>query len=185
MICYGRQEQESKLNRLKLLTVIIVLLDIFVFFYARGTPQYSLYQFRKAVENHETDTALKYIDADSIVYNFRIDLLRAQDKKQTANKIKSFGDHLTDDLITMILPAIKETLKGKYNTAIKIPSVNKSSVTNNQKHDLYDYDSITKVKIAIMTRKDNDNLKFKMAQSSDGHWRIVQLMMPDAMNNLQ
>lgn len=164
---------------------IIVVVALSGFVYAKGTPQYSLYQFRKAVENHDADTAMKYVDVDSIADNLMKDLMKAQDEKKPANDMEAMGNNFAKGLMVMMMPALKEALKGQFKTSITTPSDDKTPVNNIQKGSLSDFEIKTEGKMAILSRKDNKDVKFKMVKTSEGNWKIVQLMMPDAIKGLQ
>lgn len=56
-------------HRLLAFIGIIIVLPVVVFYYVKSTPHYSLYLLKGAVENHNPDEALKYINIDSIVDN--------------------------------------------------------------------------------------------------------------------
>ncbi|KAA0894288.1 DUF2939 domain-containing protein [Oryzomonas rubra] len=173
------------MKKLMIFVGVIVVVVVSVFVYAKGTPQYSLYQFRKAVENHDADTAMKYFDVDSIVDNFMNDFMKSQDEKKPANEFEAMGNNLAKGLIAMMLPAMKESLKGQLKTGITTPSDDKTPVKDIRKGSLSDFEIKTEGKMAILSMKDNKNVKFKMVKTPDGHWKIVQLMMPNAMNGLQ
>ena len=164
---------------------IIVVILVSGFVYAKGTPQYSLYQFRKAVENHDADTAMKYFDVDSIVDNLMNDFMKAQDEKKPANEFEAMGNNFAKGLMAMMIPTMKETLKGQLKTAITTPSDDKTPLKGIQQGSLSDFEIKTEGKMSIISRKDDIDMKFKMVKTTDGHWKIVQMMMPDAMRGLQ
>jgi hypothetical protein len=95
-------------------TVIIALLAI-GFFYVRSTPHYSLYMLKRAIENHNPDEALKYINIDSIVDNLSMDLFGKNegDGNQEVSKKPSLKMMVAD-----ALPGIKESIRSSFREAI-------------------------------------------------------------------
>lgn len=170
----------------KMIISFAVLLSVVisVFLYAKGTPQYSLYQFRKAVENHDADSAMMYFDVDSIVENIMNDVMNQQMSKEPTNEYEAMGNNFAKGLMAMMLPAIKEGLKGKLKASITTPSDDKTPVKDIQQGNLSDFQIQTEGKMAILSRKDNKDIKFKMVKTPEGYWKIVQLMMPDAVKGL-
>lgn len=163
----------------------IVLVLVSAFLYAKGTPQYSLYQFRKAVEAHDAETAMKYFDVDSIVDNLVSDFVKTQEEKKPANEFEAMGNNFAKGLMAMMIPTMKEALKVQFKSAITIPSEDKSALKKFQNFKSSDFEIKTEGKTAILSRKDDKNVKVKMVKTSDGHWKIVQLIMKDAMEGLQ
>ena len=107
-------------------TIIIALLAS-GFFYVRSVPHYSLYLLKRAIESHEPDEALKYINIDSIVDNLGRDFLGKDrgDNSQESGKNPSLKRMVTD-----ALPGIKESIRSSFRTAIA------SHGDNKQKKDL-------------------------------------------------
>jgi hypothetical protein len=107
-------------------TIIIALLAS-VFFYVRSVPHYSLYMLKRAIENHEPDEALKYINIDSIVDNLGRDFLGKDggDNSQESGKNPSLKRMVADTL-----PGIKESIRSSFRAAIA------SHADNKQKKDL-------------------------------------------------
>lgn len=53
-----------------LAAIILILAGIGYFWWLSGTPEYSVFQIRKAVETNDLELGLKYIDVDSVLENF-------------------------------------------------------------------------------------------------------------------
>mgnify|MGYP001766287938 CR=1 FL=1 len=111
--------------------VYIAALAIIVFlavgyFYVRSTPHYSLYMLKKAIEKHDPDEALKYIDIDSIVDNLGRNLFGNNEKgasQETSRKTSLKG------MIADALPGMKDSIRSSLHEAIA--SGGKSKRKNN------------------------------------------------------
>lgn len=171
-------EKENVVKKILISFAVLLSLIISAFVYAKGTPQYSLYQFRKSIENHDADSALKYLDIDSVVDNMMQDLIKEQEVKHPSSPAESFGNNFAKGLMTMMIPAMKEALKGQIKAGITTPSDKKTPVSGIQKGSFSDFEIKTEGKMAILSRKDDKDLKLKMVKTPEGHWKIVQIMMP-------
>jgi hypothetical protein len=173
------------MKKIGIIGAILLIIGIVGYVYATGTPQYSLYQFRKAVENHDADAAFKYLDTDSIVDNLANDLMKAEEAKTPKDGWEAMGQNFAKGVIAMMLPGLKESMKGQFRTAITTPSEDKTAVKDIGKGSLSDFEVKTEGKMAIISRKDNKDVKFKMVKTSEGHWKIIQFMMPDSVKAMQ
>jgi hypothetical protein len=103
-------------------SVIIVVLAT-GFFYVRGTPHYSLYMLKRAIEKHNPDEALQYINIDSIVDNLGRDLL-AKNEKDTGKETS--GGLSLKRMVVDALPGIKDSIRSSMREAIASHGKNKS-----------------------------------------------------------
>jgi hypothetical protein len=108
-------------------TILIVVTIIIAFlasgfFYVRSVPHYSLYMLKRAIESHEPDEALKYINIDSIVDNLGRDFLGKDggDNSQESGKNPSLKRMVADTL-----PNIKESIRTSFRAAIASHGDNK------------------------------------------------------------
>lgn len=119
---------------MKIRKVYIAALAVIVFlavgyFYVRSTPHYSLYMLKKAIEKHDPDEALKYIDIDSIVNNLGRNLFGNKEKgasQETSRKSSLKG------MVADALPGIKDSIRSSLREAIA--SGGKSKHKNNGKN---------------------------------------------------
>jgi len=102
-------------------TIIIALLAS-GFFYVRSVPHYSLYMLKRAIENHEPDEALKYINIDSIVDNLGRGFLG---KDSGGNSQESGKNPSLKGMVTDALPGIKESIRSSFRAAIASHGDNK------------------------------------------------------------
>jgi hypothetical protein len=90
-------------------------------------PHYSLYMLKRAIESHEPDEALKYINIDSIVDNLGRGFLG---KDSGGNSQESGKNPSLKGMVTDALPGIKESIRSSFRAAIA------SHGDNKQKKDL-------------------------------------------------
>lgn len=167
---------------MKKLGIAIAIVALFVgsWTYLTGTPQYSLYQFKKAMANHDAETAFKYFDIDSVVDNLATELMNSKEMNQGASATDRLGQDFAKGFLALMLPTLKETMKGQLKRAITTPSDEgkDTPIGGLSKGSWSDFDVQVEGKMAIVSKKDDPNLKLKMVKSSAGHWRIVQMMIP-------
>jgi hypothetical protein len=106
---------------------IIIVLLASGFFYVGSMPYYSLYLLKRAIENHDPDEALKYINIDSIVDNLSRDFLG---KDGGDNSQESVKNPSLKRMVTDALPGIKESIRSSFRAAVT------SRDDNKQKKDL-------------------------------------------------
>ena len=169
----------------KLIIAVCILagLLVAVYVYVKGTPQYSLYQFKKSVQNHDSETAFKYLDIDSLVDNLANDVMNAKDINTPSSPGEELGQGLAKGLMTMMLPTLKEAMKSQIKTSITTSTESDSKEADSPisrlgKGSWSDFDAKVEGKMAIVTNKNEPDVKFKMVQTTEGHWRIAQLMIP-------
>lgn len=152
--------------------ILIVLLGSYLYF--KGTPQYSLYQFRKAVENGDGDAALKYFDVDSIVDNMMKETVLEETESLPKNQWETAGRNFGKAMVMMMLPAMKEQIKSTIKTAIT--SSERSNLDGLKKNRIWDLDIESEGRIAFVTPKNDASIRFKMAKTSGGYWKIVEFI---------
>ena len=148
-----------------------------------GTPQYSLFRFAHALQKHDADTAFQYIDVDAVVEA----LVTGTIQETVANQEPSFppretGDEATKAFISQILPSFKEAASNEIRAAIQQPAKSGSRgvfAFFTGSASWRDFDIKKQGKTAYVTRKSDKAFAAKLAQVSDGHWKIVQLMPQD------
>jgi len=171
------------LKKLVIFTGIIFLVAVAGFVYAKSTPQYSLYQLRKAIANHDADTAMRYFDVDSIVDN-QINDFVGQDKKKTTNDFEQKGSNIVKERMATIIPIFKETMKRQFKNNITTPSDEETPVNIIKKGSFSDFEINMVGEMTILFRKDNIDIGFRMVKTKEGYWKIVQLMRPDSLQGV-
>jgi hypothetical protein len=70
---------------------------------------------------------------------------------------------------------MKETLKSNLKSAITTNS--KSNLDNIKAGNLWKFDIARDGNMALLTVKNDDSVKFKMTRASEGHWKIVEIVL--------
>ena len=180
------------------LTGIIIALLFIGFFYARGTPHYSLYQLKRAVENHDPDEALKYINIDSIVDNLGKSFFGKEREGTDQRKGQSLS---LKGLVAEAMPGIKESIKVSFRASIAGRSgENQTEKTAVQPHknqgpsmvnieiEGFDVRKLKETNLwdiiiqkdgisAMVSLKNNPGIKAKMIQTSAGNWQVVEIIL--------
>lgn len=85
------------------------------FIYVRSTPHYSLYLLKQAVENHNPDEALRYVNIDSIVDNLGKGFFGQNERggNQGARGKSPLKEMMADNL-----PGIKDAIRTSFRDTI-------------------------------------------------------------------
>jgi hypothetical protein len=154
--------------------VVFVIVVLGAYAYIRTTPRYSLYQLKSALENHDPERALLFIDIDSIVDNLLRDALLKQDPAPK-NEWEKMGQNFGKSLALMMAPAMKETLKSRFKSAIA--SVDeKNDLQKIKSAGLWDGEITVSGGSATVTFKDDATIKFRMIKSQNGYWKITEII---------
>jgi hypothetical protein len=167
-----RRKKRIILVSSSLLAFIIVLGIGYLFI--KETPRYSLYWFKRAILDRDAESALKYLDTDSIVDNMVKDMSGGDDKEKTQSKDSSKGSmkNIGKDVIMQNLPAIKTQLREQLKSAII--SYNDRTVLNNlNKASVFGLQITMEGDMALVKIRGRDKVAFKMAKSPEDHWRII------------
>lgn len=162
---------------LSLSVAVVVLTFCGAYAYITTTPHYSLYQLRNALKNHDPEQALLFIDIDSIVDNF----LRNTIQKQNAsskNHWEKMGNSFGAGLALMMAPAMKESLKSQFKSAIASAD-DKGDFQKIKNARFWDGEIAVNGGSAILTINNNGITKFKMIKTTDGHWKIIEIITSD------
>lgn len=152
---------------------VVFAILIGAYIYIKGTPQYSLYQLKNALLNRDAETALLYLDIDSIVDNMMKEVM-IQDEPQPKNVWEAAGRNIGKAMAMAMMPAMKETMKSAIKTAIT--SSDKSTLDNIKKGGIWDFDIKTKGTIATIVPKNDASLNFKMVKTGAGYWKVVEFI---------
>jgi hypothetical protein len=173
-------EAEGNKRRNKWIILVSSILLVFIialgvgYLFIKETPRYSLYCFKKAILDRDAESALKYLDTDSIVDNMVKDMSGGDDKEKTLSKDSSKGSmkNIGKDIIMQNLPAIKTQLREQLKSAIL--SYNDRTVLNNlNKASVLGLQIAVEGDMALVKIRGKDKVAFKMAKLPEGHWRII------------
>lgn len=159
--------------------ILIVLCVLFVsasgaYLYVRTTPQYSLYQFKKALDNHDVDGAFKYMDVDVIIDALLSDFIKME-APEASDPWEQAGWNMGKGLMMAMAPAIKNAAKAEFKLQIleEKPSNWQGGLKNSA---IWNLQVEKQGKMALITIPlEGEQIKFKMAKTSEGYWRIVKL----------
>jgi len=95
-------------------TVVFALLIIGGIIYVRNTPHYSIYMLKRAIEHHDPDEALKYINIDSIIDKMSADFIAKNNNTGENNH----GKASFKGMIAEALPGIKDSVRSSFREAV-------------------------------------------------------------------
>lgn len=183
------------------IAVIVIVLLITGFLYVQNTPHYSLYQLKRAVDNHDADEALKYVNIDSVVENLGKSLFGK------GNREAGKGEGKQSPLKGMLadaMPEIKESIKSSFRNSIAdSDEVSKKKQRKNtidkparkstssiggieiggldakklKETSLWDIVVQRDGKTAEISLKNNPGMKARMVQTNGGFWQIVEIVL--------
>lgn len=154
--------------------IVIVFVISGAYAYIRTTPRYSLYQLRSALENHDPERALLFIDIDSIVDNLLRDMIQKQDLSPK-DQWQKMGNDLGKGLALMMAPAMKESLKSQFKTAIASGD-EKNNLQKIKSSGLWDSEITVNGGSAVLAINNNGITKFRMIKSTNGYWKIIEII---------
>lgn len=171
------EEGRGRKKRLILLSSILSILIISGFagfFSLYNTPRYSLYWFKKAILEHDAESALKYLDIDSIVDNMVKDTFDKQEQQQEQGKHQPAAPmkNIGKDIIMQNLPAIKKQLREQLESAI-LSYNDEAALDNLRKASVLGLVITMDGNLALVKIRGKDKVAFQMAKSSEGPWKIV------------
>jgi hypothetical protein len=146
----------------------------------KETPRYSLYWFKKAILDHDAESALRYLDIDSIVDNMMKDMSGEEDKDRARQKAQpeSPTKNIGRDIIRQNLPAIKEQLREQLESAIV--SYNDRTVLDNLSNaSVFGLRITMEGDVALVKIWGKNKVAFKMAKSPEGQWKIISLNLKE------
>lgn len=155
----------------------VLLVLIVGFLYLRGTPYYSIYQLIRAVNDHNAEEALKYIDVDSVAESLAKNFFAAQGEKRKFSK----G---INDAISMNMPSIKEGLRAYLISLIRsqdaVLSPKGGVLGALDIHDIHvgviwRLHVRTEGTTAFVSLKDKPWQKAKMTRTGEGYWKFTEV----------
>lgn len=118
---------------------VIILLGVIGggYYWWTGTPEYSINQIKKAIETHNPELGLKYIDTDAIFENLWTDM-KSELMKETekAEGFEAFGMMLGVQLAESMKPAFKEQVKQGVESWFSVSTEEKPTETTSTKENL-------------------------------------------------
>lgn len=157
---------------------VFILFGIFSFTYgcaATGTPRESLSKLRSALLNHDADTALLYIDVDSITDHLAEDVLNRLGTSDDV--LASLGATVGKNVQPLLFPVAREAIKNQVRKAIS--STKKSGYFDyiRKAHIFYLNITMEGDDRVLVEPKGKSDFAFRMAKTEQGYWKIVQLVL--------
>ena len=170
----------------KILAISIALVVAFLaagFYYFSGTPRYSLYKMSRAYKNRDSAEFHKYLDIDRIVdhlakYAVEQALAEMEENQPTGDWGRP-GPQFDKELAMMMLPKMLEALKPQIRQQITELIENGhddrkgSPLLGSTLADIQTEGSIALV--TVVNENTGQEIRFKMAQSPERYWKIVEL----------
>ncbi|HAR95663.1 MAG TPA: hypothetical protein DCR97_06845 [Deltaproteobacteria bacterium] len=139
-----------------------------------GTPRESLSQLRSALLNHDAETALRYIDVDSITDHLVDDILNGYGTSDEA--LTSLGIGVGRNLQPLLLPLVTEAIRKQLRKAISSTEDNPYFGSIRKAHIFYLNVTVEEDGRAFVEPKGKSDFAFRMAKTGEGYWKIVQLI---------
>ncbi len=179
------EEYRTRKKRFILFSSILLFLIVFGivgFLAIHNTPRYSLYWFKKAILDHDAESALKYLDIDSIVDNMVKDIFDKpeEQKEPPKNQPETAMKNIGKDIVMQNLPAMKKQLKEQLESAI-ISYNDQAALDNLRKANVLGLVITMEGDLALVKIRGKDKVAFKMAKSPEGPWKIVAFNLKELM----
>jgi hypothetical protein len=164
------------------LTGIILLAMILAFIYLKTTPYYSIYLFARAVGNHDAETALQYVDVDSIAESLAKNLVSGGGASSKVNK--GIASAISENM-----PSVKEGLRNYFISVIRgqggIPSGRAGggiSFGNLSIHDvhagiIWHLDVQREGGTAYVKIRNRPGGGAKMIRTDEGYWKFTEILI--------
>jgi Protein of unknown function (DUF2939) len=155
--------------------IVSVLVLGGTFYYIQGTPRYSLYQTKKAIQDHDSTTFNKYVDVDRIVTSLTDEGFKSVENEMnsSANSLGALGK----GLVTAFLPALKVGLKESINKSIEEISDGKQNAFAEAK--VKEVKQEGKSANVILLNSKNEEIRLSMIQTPERYWRVVGVNFDD------
>ena len=116
--------------------VAILIAVSFYFFYWTKTPQYSLVQIQKAIQNHDIDTFEKHVDLDSlyskVVDDFIVEGMKKEKSGLDQTLAAGFIQLFKPTMVSLLKDATVEKIKGNKNDSEKGKASSKTGSGSNE-----------------------------------------------------
>lgn len=180
----------AKKWQIALLTVLVAGGGTFA--YVRDTPHYSLYLLKKAMNARDAETAVIYIDFESIIRNIDTnplgDVITAIPKMpgmpsgsmQKSLQIKpEEAQKMAKTLTAMMAPMLAQGFRMEFENYVKSPEKSSNQILSKfRSGDVFDYSIDRNGKSAEVVKKDDQSIRLGMAKSGYGIWKIVKVSTP-------
>lgn len=163
---------------------VIVIAGVGVFFYAKGTPQYSLYKMNQAVKNKDYESFIKYFNVDAVIDDF-LDKAIEMSKKEIAKKYpgnsqeakmaQKYAQDMINNLASQMKEQAKEEIKKQVESGKFIEEYNQPNIISafqNTKVKMEGNDAV----VIITDPKTQKSVNFRMRKKNN-YWEIYKIDM--------
>lgn len=164
----------TSLLKRTVVSILVVMLWIISGCATTGTPRDSLSRLRSALLSHDGETALRYIDVDSIADHFAEDILHRY--ATSDDLLASLGVTLGRNMQPLLLPFITEAIRKQLRKAISSTEDNPYFGYIRKAHVFYLNVTVEEDGRAFVEPKGKSDFAFRMAKTGEGYWKIVQLI---------
>ncbi|HVZ11360.1 MAG TPA: hypothetical protein VG941_03040 [Candidatus Paceibacterota bacterium] len=123
--------------------ILLIAVGLGGYYWWTGTPEYSLGQLKKAMDTHNPELGLKYVDTDAVFESFWTefkDKITSEALTQPKDGFEAFGTLLGLQLVENMKPTIKKQMedgiKGWFSTDQKTTEQNAENKTINLKSEI-------------------------------------------------
>ncbi len=141
---------------------------------SKDTPRHSLNELRCALLNHDADTALRYIDVDSIVDCMVRDIFLKYEAK-AESPLQMLGMKAGREAAKIIMPGVKDLARSQVKRAITSPDEG-DYFTYIRKGSVWYLNFDVGGETAWVAPKGKSDIRFRMQRVPDGYWRIVEII---------
>ncbi len=144
----------------------LLVASVIGYAHIKETPRYNLYQFKRAILKHDAESALKYLDTDTIIDNAVKEMFHrpGETKKNDIGK----------EIVMQNLPSLKKQLREQLSSYIASYGDHTMLDTLSQA-SILGLNITTEGDIALVRIHGKDTIAFRMAKSQEGHWKIVAI----------
>jgi len=183
-------------NKIILLIIlfIIMIINSIAFYIYYISPKYSLNIIKKAIEQHDTTTFLKYVDLDNVSNSIFDQIIKFKEEEESKNKNDEFASNIALGFSKIMKSQFSNEIKQNIIKYIENSNQDNKLILNNiwdkiGKDKSIKMDStktdgkISLINFIINQPKYNKDLDFHILMRDKGlYWQIADL--PDIYNNL-
>jgi hypothetical protein len=165
----------NQMKKLIIGLIAVLLILASSYYYFKGTPKYSLWQAKKAIQDHDSISFNKYVDVDRIVNS-----LTDEGSKSIESEINASADSLGElgkGLVKAFLPAMKDGLKNSINKSIEEISDGKQNAFAEAK--IKEIKQEGKSANVILLNSKNEEIRLSMIKTPEGYWKVVGVNFDD------
>jgi hypothetical protein len=161
--------------------IVVILAAAGAYWYWTTTPQYALYEIKKAYATHDSNLALKFIDTDSVFDNLWAQVQTRLDAQMAkSDGFAALGTMIGEGIVERMKPTLKEDVRNRI-----IDSVKTATSTINIGGIAGKY-TITRDGPDVLVEGDSP-LKIRLEKNGTSYWRVVAIegidLDPDATDN--